>query len=259
MLKFYLDFDGVIADSAHECVNSAFSVWLQMNQYLFDQLNWADKLNLQNKIIDCSIANRYLVVPPENYYCLIDAVFHEIAFGKSNLTSKSIHDLFVSKLKSISDQELNEFKHNFFSYRDKRFDSLSDSDWVLENPPTRFISLFYKLIIDDDIEIAVISRKNYKAIEKWFKGTNFSVNKIYGNEALSEFNNNKFLLIESIQGNNGNQKGIFIDDFISEFDSLGWQDINIITLAAGWGYNDLKDNTKQTLNIIKEHMSDLSN
>ena len=165
----------------------------------------------------------------------------------------------MSKLNLVCEDELNEFKHNFFLYRDKKFDSQSDSDWVLENPPTSFISAFYELIKDYDVQISVVSRKNYKSIEKWFKGTNFSVNKIYGNEALSEFNNNKFLLIESIQGNNGNQKGIFIDDFISEFDSLGWQDINIITLAAGWGYNDLKDNTKQTLNIIKEHMSDLSN
>ena len=258
-MKFYLDFDGVIAHSAIECINSAYAVWLKKNSNLFKNIDLTEKLNLKSKIIDCSIANRYLVVPPENYYCLIDAVFHEIAFGNSNLSTKSIHDLFVSKLNSISAQELNEFKHNFFSYRDKKFDSQSDSDWALENPPTPFISLFYKLINDNDIEITVISRKNYKAIEKWFKGTNLSVNKIYGNEALSEFNNNKFLLIEDIQRNNGNQKGIFIDDFISEFDSLGWQDINVITLAAGWGYNDLKDNTKQTLNIIKEYMNDLSN
>ena len=258
-MNFYLDFDGVIAHSAIECINSAYNVWLKKNSNLYKNIDPTEKLKLKSKIIDCSIANRYLVVPPENYYCLIDAVFHEIAFGNSNLSTKSIHDLFVSKLNSVCEEELNEFKHNFFSYRDKKFDSQSDSDWVLENPPTPFISLFYKLINDNDIEISVISRKNYKAIEKWFKGANLSVNKIYGNEALSEFNNNKFLLIEDIQRNNGNQKGIFIDDFISEFDSLGWQDINVITLAAGWGYNDLKDNTKQTLNIIKEYMNDLSN
>ena len=258
-MKFYLDFDGVIAHSAIECINSAYAKKKKKNSNLYKNIDLAEKLYLKSKIIDCSIANRYLVVPPENYYCLIDAVFHEIAFGKSNLTSKSIHDLFVSKLKSISDQELNEFKHNFFLYRDKKFDSLSDSDWVLENPPTSFISAFYELIKDYDVQISVVSRKNYKAIEKWFKGANLSINKIYGNEALSSFKNNKFLLIEDIQRNSGNQKGIFIDDFVSEFDSLGWQDINIITLPAGWGYNDLKDNTKQTLNIIKEYMDDLSN
>tara|TARA_B100001093_G_scaffold420282_1_gene412142 strand:+ start:17438 stop:18214 length:777 start_codon:yes stop_codon:yes gene_type:complete len=258
-MKFYLDFDGVIAHSAIECINSAFVVWLNKNNILYKNIDNTDKLTLKSKIIDCSITNRYLVIPPENYYCLIDAAFHEIAFGNNNPTSKNIRDSFKAKLNSICKEELNEFKHNFFSYRDKKFDSQSDSDWVLENPPTTFISAFYKLINDYDVQISVVSRKNYKAIEKWFKGANLGVDNIYGNEALSVFKNNKFLLIEDIQRNSGNQKGIFVDDFVSEFDSLGWEDINIITLPAGWGYNNLKDNTKQTLNIIKEQMNDLSN
>jgi len=258
-VKFYLDFDGVVADSAIECINSAFKVWLKRNNTLFNKIDHTDKLTLRSKIVDYSIANRYLVIPPENYYCLVDAVFHETAFGNINPTSDRIRNLFESKLNTICKEELNEFKHDFFSYREQKFHSQSDSAWVLENPPTLFISLFYQLVNDYNVEISVVSRKNFNAIEKWFRGANLRVNKIYGNEALSDFNNNKFLLIKNIQQNNGNQKGIFIDDFVSEFDSTGWQEINIVTLPAGWGYNDLEDNTKRTLNIIKEHMNDLSN
>ena len=46
---------------------------------------------------------------------------------------------------------------------------------------------------------------------------------------------------------------------ILELNDFDWKSINVVTLTAGWGYNDLKDNTKQTINIIKEHMNDLSN
>ena len=46
---------------------------------------------------------------------------------------------------------------------------------------------------------------------------------------------------------------------ILELNDFDWKSINVATLVPGWGYNDLKDNTKQTINIIKEHMNDLSN
>jgi hypothetical protein len=97
-VKFYLDFDGVIAHSAIECINSAFVVWLKKNNILFKSIDNGAKSTLKSKIIECSIANRYLVIPPENYYCLIDVVFHEIAAGNTNPSSKNIRDLFLAKL-----------------------------------------------------------------------------------------------------------------------------------------------------------------
>ena len=52
-------------------------------------------------------------------------------------------------------------------------------------------------------------------------------------------------------------KAFFIDDMISEFESLDWPAIGVTTLAAGWGYNNLADNTQLILKTIKGHLDDL--
>ena len=75
---------------------------------------------------------------------------------------------------------------------------------------------------------------------------------------MSKFNS-KFDLIKDLQKQKKFPEAIIIDDMILELNDFDWKSINVATLVAGWGYNDLKDNTKQTINIIKEHMNDLSN
>ena len=56
-----------------------------------------------------------------------------------------------------------------------------------------------------------------------------------------------------VVGNPAQIKGDVSDDMISEFALDDWENINVITLQAGWGYNDLEDNTQEMLNIIKRH------
>ena len=259
MGRFYLDFDGVIAHSAIECVNNAFSVWQETENDLFNNIDSSTISNAKSKIIDCCISNRYLVIPPEHYFCLIDAIFHEFLDKNKIPEDNQVPNLFFSKIQSVCPKILKTFKKNFFSLRDKKFVTLSDEDWVRENPETLFINQFYKIIKNNSVEVIVVSRKNYMAIKKWFLGSRLPVKEIYGNEALNKYDNNKYNLIESLQLKNQKNKAFFIDDMISEFDIHNWQKINVITLQAGWGYNDLDDNTQDILKIIKEHINDLSN
>ena len=257
-MKFYLDFDGVVAHSAVECINTSFEVWLDLNNEVFKGIDLSIKSRLRKEIIDHSICNRYLVIPPENYYCLIDAIFHEIHFGLKKLNKENIEKIFLLNLCSTSKEVLARFKQDFFKFRDNKLYLQSDTDWIEENPPTKFISNFFEIIKDFNFEIYVVSRKNFKAIDKWFNGYGKHVNKIYGNEILSKFNS-KFDLIKDLQKQKKFPEAVFIDDMILELNDFDWKSINVATLVAGWGYNDLKDNTKQTINIIKEHMNDLSN
>tara|TARA_B100000035_G_C21000298_1_gene554570 strand:- start:770 stop:1549 length:780 start_codon:yes stop_codon:yes gene_type:complete len=259
MGRFYLDFDGVIAHSAIECVNNAFSVWQETENDLFNNIDSSTISNAKSKIIDCCISNRYLVIPPEHYFCLIDAIFQEFLSKNKIPEDNQVPNLFFSKIQSVCPKILKTFKKNFFSLRDKKFVTLSDEDWVRENPETLFINQFYKIIKNNSVEVIVVSRKNYMAIKKWFLGSRLPVKEIYGNEALNKYDNNKYNLIESLQLKNQKNKAFFIDDMISEFDIHNWQKINVITLQAGWGYNDLDDNTQDILEIIKEHINDLSN
>lgn len=257
MVKFYLDFDGVIANSAVECINTAFVIWQDHNYYLFDQINDQTIPNIKNQIIDLSISNRYLVVPPEHYYCLIDSIFNEFLVTNKFPCNDLLNDLFIKKVRTISPKVLEKFKHDFFSLREEKFQTQSDKEWVQENPPTIFINKFYKLIKNFPAEVYVISRKNHIAIKKWFQGTKLPIKNIYGNEELKYFNDNKFNLIKSLQLKNDHQKAFFIDDMVSEFDDNNWNKINVVTIEAGWGYNDLMDNTLQTLNILEEQLRDL--
>lgn len=259
LFRFYLDFDGVIAHSAIECVNNAFIAWLETNHDLFNKIENNYKSSLKKLIVDFSISKRYFVIPPEHYYCLIDTIFHELRLNNKTPSDNYIQKLFEDNVSSTSLKTLEKFKFNFFRIRDKKSNSQSDTDWVKENPPTIFIEKFYMLTENYPIEIFIVSRKNYKAIEKWFLGSKLPIDEIYGNEALGRFNNNKFELIQSLQLANGNKKAFFIDDMISEFALDDWENINVITLQAGWGYNDLEDNTQEILNIIKENLNDLLN
>ena len=257
MARFYLDFDGVIAHSAIECIKSAFSVWIETNDNLFLDMDLETKSEVIAKIIDYGVANRHLVVPPEHYYCLVDSLAGELLGGYQAPSSERIKNIFVSSTQSTSAKEMAKFKYDFFSFRNNKFAIQTDTEWVQENPPTSFIGAFFELIENYPSEVLVFSRKNYKAIEKWGFGSKLPIGKIYGNEALCQFNNNKFELIKSLQREGGYPEAFFIDDMISEFESLDWPAIGVTTLAAGWGYNNLADNTQLILKTIKGHLDDL--
>ena len=257
MVRFYLDFDGVIAHSAVECINSAFSVWLESDGNKLDMLNFADKSAVKSKIIKYGIANRYLVVPPEHYYCLIDVLASELTGDARAISAGRIKSKFLSSTHSTSVEKMDKFKHNFFSFRNDKLSTQTDAEWVQDNPPTAFIIAFSKLVENYQNEVLIVSRKNFHAIEKWSVGSKLSLGKIYGNEELCGFKNNKFELIESLQQEYGFQKAFFVDDMVSEFESVDWRAIGVTTLVAGWGYNNHADNTKVVLKTIKGYLDDL--
>ena len=83
------------------------------------------------------------------------------------------------------------------------------------------------------------------------------VDEIFGNESVSKYGG-KYNLIKRLQLADHYHKAIFIDDMALEVDSYNWNAINVITLVAGWGFNDFEDNTQAALATIKEYLDDLS-
>ena len=66
-----------------------------------------------------------------------------------------------------------------------------------------------------------------------------------------ELGNSKFNLISSLQNEFPTPNAFFVDDMAFEFDSAVWSDIGVETLEAGWGYNNLPDNTDEILRNIR--------
>ena len=259
MLRIYLDFDGVIAHSAVECITSAYNVWLHLQANPAPQ-NGISRLEVErDKIIQLSIENRFLVVPPEHYFCLIQSVFEEVQSKASETCTAGISKRFKKACQNSSPSLLYLFKQKFFEFREVRFNQQSDLDWFKENPITPFTKKLFDMLKLYPAEVFIVSRKNYLSLAKWVSGSGFEVNKIYGNEELAKFGDSKFYLISSLQNELPSCSAVFVDDMAFEFDSVGWSDIGVKTLEAGWGYNNLSDNTDEILTNIRGFFNDLYN
>lgn len=257
MLRIYLDFDGVIAHSAVECISSAYNVWLQL-QTNPTQQNVISRLEGErDNIIRLAIDNRFQVIPPEHYFCLIQSVFEEIQSDASEASTTSISKRFKNICQNSSPSLLYLFRQKFFEFREVKFSQQSDLDWVIENPMTPFSKKLFDMLKFYPAEVFIVSRKNYLALAKWVSGSGFEVSKIYGSEELAKFGDSKFDLISSLQNELPNSSAVFVDDMAFEFDSAGWSDIGVETLQAGWGYNHLADNTDEVLRIIRDFLNDL--
>lgn len=252
-MNLYLDFDGVIADTANECIESTIRIWQESNKNLEFQI---DKKIYLDQLFNLAITYRYLVVHPEHFLVLIDTIAKTI-LDEKNIEEEKISKAFISNInlyESNHAKELEEFKLKLFDSRSKSIKNSSCHEWVKMNPATRF---WNELINSDFINIfnlKIISRKDENSISKWIEAFNINELEIYSNDILSK-NISKFDHIKKLQNKSDFKKSYFIDDKRYEFNGGNWDSINVITVHAGWGYNDSKDNTDSVLKILSLEVS----
>ena len=97
-------------------------------------------------IIEYALNFRYLVTPPENYYCLIDLLVDTVSQANGKINYLQFEDSFKNKVDSENIETLNKFKEIFFQTRKERFSKKPKSKWLDENPP-KFLKKFKKKII----------------------------------------------------------------------------------------------------------------
>ena len=248
---FYLDFDGVMADSAQECIKTSFDAWLKYNKKILEMNAKTDFESFRNLITNNALKYRYLVTPPEHYYCLIDFIAKEMFSTKKELTNKSAQKKFRISTETVSPKLLEKFKVDFFLTRKERLEKYGKSNWLLENPPTKFLERFLNLIKQINSEIIIISRKDRNSISLWLDEKEINVRQIFCNKKLSQYDNSKFNLIEHLQSQKNFKEAIFIDDSAEEIISKDWKSISITPIIAGWGYNLKKDNSESVLKKIQ--------
>ena len=249
----YLDFDGVIADSAVECIDTAFIAMNKLQQKL---VNEPINLKQSGKLKDLAIAYRYLVLPPEHFYCLIRSI--QIFADQIEPNPDEIVDRFYHEISQADKTLLDHFRMLFFASREREAMRKTDKDWYLDNPATPFIKSLKPLISQQNVQIEIVSRKDERSLLRWISGGPYDFDCVYGNEALARYKNEKFSLISKLQERNGYKAAIFVDDAVGELSEFDWKSVGVTPLIAGWGYNDLIDNSLETLNYIKEWIDDIS-
>ena len=255
MLRLYLDFDGVLANSAVECVTSAFTIWETFEASSLHQGKHALDSDLREKVLSIGIENRFLVVPPEHFFCLIEASYEHCKQESQKNFKDAFKFSFEEFCRNTSLSTLERFKALFFQFREQNFATMADLDWVTENPPTRFSQLLFEALSGSDVEVIIVSRKNKMALVKWVAGANYHVDEIFGHEDLMKFEGSKFNLIASLQAAAGLQKAFLIDDMSYEIDTRNWHRLGVTPIEAGWGYNDLPDNTTHALALVQRQLN----
>ncbi len=245
---YYLDFDGVMADTAKECINTSFFSWFRINKNKKKYLSVTKELVLKK-----ALKFRYLVTLPEHYYCLIDLLV-EKELKNEEVNDNDFEKNFKQKVACENIKTLNKFKTVFFRTRKERFSKKPNSEWLAENPPTKFLKKFKELIKNYNSEVIIVSRKDKGSILAWLDEIKLNFSEIYGNESLENFNKSKFFLIKNLQQKQNLNDAIFIDDSPEEINQEDWKSISITPILAGWGYNHLEDNTNQVLKKIKEDL-----
>lgn len=213
----YLDFDGVIADSAIECLK-------------ITEIQNSMQLSPEQRLI--FLDKRSLVNEPFGFTLLLSLVI------KEQFSEEDYKSLYTST--SIADQV--KINRDFFACRSQYIESNGIENWVNLNPPT----YFFELIKKRGKEIIIVSTKDDEALSIWCKQNNFNVSEIHGNESY-RFYGSKYDLI-STYGHDMSK--VFIDDNLEHVINRDWHAINCKAITAGWGYNNLTDNLDDVMGYL---------
>lgn len=223
----WLDFDGVLANSASECLLIVESI--------------SGKLSNHEK--DTFIRNRYLVNEPYGFFVLSELC-------KAKIKQSDFESIYNARYHKFQSHEIENLHELFFKKR-KLLMERDLSHWCKINAPTQFFTRLRSLSMEPN-KINIISTKNYFALKTWLGYYNFEVGKIFGNKEYRLFKN-KFSIIKS----EGCKNSIFIDDNNVHIKGYDWDSINCKAIIASWGYNHLS--TDNTMSIIKAVKNDLCN
>ena len=220
-----LDFDGVIADTAIECMYVAERAFCTNGP-----LN-----SKQQKIF---LDNRYLVNDPYGFKLLI-AICEVASVG---VGLDEVKSEFRQREKKLSPDDKCKIKTLFFETRGIIKSALNEDEWMALMPSYDFIE---QLWLPDKC-VTILSAKDENTIASWLSYHELTVNDIYGSKALEPFST-KFDFIRRFQHRHQFLKTVFIDDNIENVDDFPWSSVNCHAYLASWGYNLKEDNNQSDI------------
>lgn len=229
----FLDFDGVIVDSAKEAYAMAVlatGFYRQLKDIDFDSAHCKKFLS-----------QRYNIGPAWNYYYLLEAI--------KNGNEEDFSDFLPNE----PGQKAREFQIKFFATRSVIREHFWDS-WLalnsLYNGSGEFISL-----INEMENIAIVTTKDSPTVEALLK--KYGVSKkvdIFDSKSYEKFGC-KSLFMDNYIKTKGIENAIFVDDSKSHIDKCSWVS-KLETIQALWGYvapGDYRDNKHEVLSKITNY------
>jgi hypothetical protein len=232
-----LDFDGVIADSAYECFESAYNASILISDQIQTPSAPFLKQIPKHELQSAFIFYRGIVGPPEHFLPLIgliEQLYEQDLLYK--IDDPNIATIFKTLVNNCQPY-FNLFKITFFDVRHKSMQSI---DTFMElNKPTRFTNRLID-IYKDNWPFYILSSKDETALATWFEHKKIKVLDIIGNQKLERFSGNKYAAVKAIFFENKSEfsTGIFIDDFVENLDPR-FESLGINNYFANWGYGKL--------------------
>jgi CMP-N-acetylneuraminic acid synthetase/phosphoglycolate phosphatase-like HAD superfamily hydrolase len=226
----FLDFDGVIVDSAKE----AYAIAMLTT----GRLKTLSDLDLNSDHAVRFLKQRCHIGPAWNYYYLL----------KSIDENKDL--LFSEVLPNEAGKEGKNFQEQFFATRQVIRNHFWD-DWLDLNEIYNGSDVFIDLINQNN-NIVIVTTKDAPTVKALLEkyGVSREIS-IYDAKAYEDFGC-KSLFIDDFIKTNYIKSSLFIDDSRSHLDKCIWIE-NLKTVQAQWGYvlpDDYSDNKEEVLHLI---------
>jgi CMP-N-acetylneuraminic acid synthetase/phosphoglycolate phosphatase-like HAD superfamily hydrolase len=231
----FLDFDGVIFDSAKE----AYAIAMLTTQ----RIKKLDELDLTSKHAQRFLAQRYIIGPAWNYYYLLATIDDDNdAKFEDYLPDEAGHDAKV-------------FQSAFFATRQVIRNHFWDK-WLALNSLYDGANVFIELINSNN-NIVIVTTKDAETVQALLdaNGLNRAID-IFDTESYEEFGCKSYFMDDYIKKKNI-KRAIFIDDSHKHISKCLWV-TNLTTVQACWGYvppEQYRNNKSEVVNAIIETIS----
>jgi CMP-N-acetylneuraminic acid synthetase/FMN phosphatase YigB (HAD superfamily) len=228
----FLDFDGVIFDSAKE----AYAIAMLATQ----RIKKLSDLDFISKHAQRFLSQRYLIGPAWNYYYLLEAI-------ENNNDHK-----FAKYLPDEAGTEARVFQNAFFATRQVIRNHFWD-EWLSLNSMYKGSNLFIDLINNNN-NVVILTTKDAETVRALLEVNGLKRNvDVFDTKSYEKFGCKSYFIDDYIKKNRI-KKAIFIDDSDKYISKCSWVE-NLITTQACWGYvapEYYRDNKNEVLSAILE-------
>ncbi len=228
----FLDFDGVIFDSAKE----AYAISMLSTQ----RVKKIAELDFNGQHAKKFFSQRYLIGPAWNYHYLLSAIDE----GKDGY--------FEKFLPEEPGCDAKDFQSAFFATRQVIRNNYWD-EWVKFNTLYEGAQAFIDLI-NEHSNVVIVTTKDAPTVRALLDANGLRRNvDIYDTQSYQEYGCKSYFMDDYIKKNKIN-KAIFVDDSSKHLSKCSWVE-NLITIQAKWGYVSPEiyiDNKSEVLSMIFE-------